>query len=291
LLLLFGGTSAFNWQALAVLNFISLPYTIYSIYYQARVAKQWCVLCCTIQALLWLEFVPLALHVYQSPLSFLSFRGEGLAEAATLFICLLLPIIIWQMLKPLFLKLQQLRPVKNQLRRLKYNTEMFNKLLTEQPKFSQPDDDWSIVLGNVEAGTIITMVSNPYCPPCSKTHQELDDWLNRMDDVQLRIVFTANNNDNDIKTPVTRHLMALNELKDKTIVKRALHDWYEQKQKSYEAWAKLYPVELDEKKYNTLVKQKEWCDLAEIKATPTLLVNGYRLPEAYRLHDIKYMLG
>jgi len=61
LLLLFGGGSPAIWQALALLNFISLPYTVYSIYYQARVAKQWCVLCCTVQALLWLEFFSLTL--------------------------------------------------------------------------------------------------------------------------------------------------------------------------------------------------------------------------------------
>ena len=59
LLLLFGGGSAITWQVLALLNFVSLPYTVYSIYFQARVAKQWCVLCCTVQALLWLEFVVL----------------------------------------------------------------------------------------------------------------------------------------------------------------------------------------------------------------------------------------
>jgi uncharacterized membrane protein len=54
---------------LAVLNIVSLPYTAYSIYYQARVVKQWCVLCCMVQALLWLEFVPLV-TVLQSPFNF-----------------------------------------------------------------------------------------------------------------------------------------------------------------------------------------------------------------------------
>ncbi|MFA6249862.1 MAG: cysteine peptidase family C39 domain-containing protein, partial [Mucilaginibacter sp.] len=35
LLLLFGGGSATVWQVLVLLNFVSLPYTLYSIYYQA----------------------------------------------------------------------------------------------------------------------------------------------------------------------------------------------------------------------------------------------------------------
>jgi len=84
--------------------------------------------------------------------------------------------------------------------------------------------------------------------------------------------------------------MALNELPDKTIVKQALNDWYEQKQKDYKAWAKVYPVTLNEANYHKLDKQKAWCKMAEVTATPTLLLNGYRLPELYQLPDLKYML-
>ena len=84
--------------------------------------------------------------------------------------------------------------------------------------------------------------------------------------------------------------MALNELPDKTIVKRALHDWYAQKQKDYNTWAKIYPIELNESNYYKLDNQKDWCAMAEVVVTPTLLLNGYRLPDAYQLPDLKYML-
>jgi uncharacterized membrane protein/thiol-disulfide isomerase/thioredoxin len=285
LLLLFGGGSAKIWWTLAILNVISLPYTFYSVYYQARIAKQWCVLCCTVQALLWLEFISLVTDIHTFPLYFGDGRGE-----AIIFICLLLPVILWMLLKPLFLKLQQLQPLKQQLRKFKYNTELFNSTLIAQPKYAQPGDEWSIVLGNAAADNIITMVSNPYCPPCSKMHAALDELLDQNGNIQARIVFTANNTDEDIKTPVSRHLMALNEHPDKTIVKQALHDWYEQKQKSYEAWAKVYPVELIEADFHKLDKQKTWCEMAEVTATPTMLLNGYRLPDLYQLPDLKYML-
>jgi len=32
------------------------------------------------------------------------------------------------------------------------------------------------------------------------------------------------------------------------------------------------------------------CNIAEIKATPTLLLNGHILPDMYQLKDLKYML-
>jgi uncharacterized membrane protein len=285
LALLFAGTATAMLQALAILNIISLPYTLYSIYYQARVAKQWCVLCCSVQALLWLEFIPMV-GFLGDPFQLLSLTGF-----ITLIICFALPVAGWLLLKPLLLKAQEARALKGQLRKFKYNTDLFNALLKEQPKYAMPDADWSIVLGNAAADNIITMVSNPYCPPCAKTHNILHEWLNSNPNLQARLVFTANNNEDDIKTPVTRHLMALNESADQGLVKRALHDWYQQKQKDYKAWAKAYPVTLDETKFYKLQSQQEWCNIAEIKATPTLLVNGYRLPEAYQIQDIKYLLA
>ncbi len=284
LVLLFGSSSVAELQILAWLNLISLPYTVYSIYYQARVAKQWCILCCTVQALLWLEFVPMLTYL-QQPL-----RWLNRMQAGNLLIALLLPVAIWLLLKPMLLQLQKVKPMQYQLRRLKYNTDLFNNMLKNQPQYALPDEDWSIVLGNTEAANIITMVSNPYCPPCNKTHQQLSEWLGNGNDLQVRIIFTANNDENDHKTPVVRHLMALNELPDKSLVEKALHGWYAQKEKSYESWAKAYPIQLNEANYYKLDKQKAWCQLAEVKATPTLLVNGCRLPEVYQLQDIKYLL-
>jgi len=284
LLLLFGGHSVFTWQTLTALNVLSLPYTVYSIYYQVRIAKKWCVLCCTAQLLLWMEFSMLFLRLNRA--FYIPVNGEW----STVVISLLLPVLSWLSLKPLFLQIQQVVPLREQVRKFKYNTELFNKILTQQPQYTIPDEDWSIVLGNVEANNVVTMVTNPYCPPCAKTHKLLDEFLDQNVGVQARIVFTAQNTEDDINTPVSRHLMALNSLADKTIVRRALHDWYEQKQKNYEAWARIYPVELRESEYYKIDKQQQWNQIAEVTATPTLLLNGYRLPALYQLQDLKYML-
>ncbi|MGZ3998995.1 MAG: vitamin K epoxide reductase family protein [Mucilaginibacter sp.] len=286
LVALFGGSSLLTWRTLLLLNLLSLPYTFYSIWHQARVAKQWCVLCCVVQALLWVEFMPLL--SINLPLT--TGLDITLKSASAILACLLSPVILWAVLKPIFLKTQQLQPLKDQLRKFKYNTELFNLMLNDQPRYAVPDESWSIVLGNVEANSIITMVTNPYCPPCAKTHKLLDDLLDQNENIQARIVFTANNSDDDIKTPVSRHMMALAELPDKRIVKKAMHDWYEEKQKNYEAWAKIYPVQLNEANFYKIDKQKAWCTTAEIKGTPTLLLNGHILPQAYQLPDLKYML-
>lgn len=37
-------------------------------------------------------------------------------------------------------------------------------------------------------------------------------------------------------------------------------------------------------------KMRAWCDEAEITFTPTIYVNGYRLPEKYKVEELKYIL-
>ncbi|MDN5285037.1 MAG: hypothetical protein JWR38_1311 [Mucilaginibacter sp.] len=284
LTILSGNTSIATMQILAWFNIISLPYTVYSIYYQGWIAKQWCVLCCTVQALLWLEFFPLLTNLWQPLVS------PDSGQIKSLLVSLLLPVTIWILLKPLLLELQKIKPVQYQLRKFKYNIHIFRNLMKEQPRYALPDEDYSIILGNLEAENIITMVSNPYCQPCSKTHQQLNEWLSNGRDLQIRVVFISDNETKDRKK-IIHHLIALNELKDKTLIQLALHDWYSQEQKDYESWAKAYPASLDDVYQQKMDKQKEWCEIAEITATPTLLFNGRRLPENYKLQDIKYMLS
>jgi protein-disulfide isomerase len=216
----------------------------------------------------------------------------ALSEWGSLIMVMLLPVFLWILSKPYLLRLAKVSPLTEQLRKFKYNKELFDAALKDQPKYAAPADDWSIVLGNSEATKVITVVSNPYCEPCAVAHSQLDEALVTQDDVQVRVVFIGKNSDeNDENSLIHRHLMALNELPDKTIVKNALHDWYEQKKKNYAAWAKKYPVALDPSKYYKLDKQKDWVELADITGTPTLLVNGHLLPQNYQVNELKYMLA
>jgi len=73
-------------------------------------------------------------------------------------------------------------------------------------------------------------------------------------------------------------------------VKRALADWYDQKQKNYESWAKAYPVSLDEANFHKIDNQFRWVENAQVKFTPLMLISGYQLPDLYKMSDLKYML-
>jgi len=265
------------------LNIACLPYTFYSIGYQFK-QKNWCILCCSVQAILWIEGLVFMLNY---PLS----RPSSVFEVVSVILCLLFPVAVWAVLKPLLLRSEQTQPLNQQLRKFKYNSELFKQLLTNQPRYVVSDDLMAITLGNKEAENVITMVSNPFCGPCATTHKLLDEWLEDRDDIQLKVIFTTANQDDDSRTKVARHVAALGLLKDKEVVKKALNDWYSLNSKKYETWAERYPVGFNGETSAVTEKQRIWCNMAEISFTPTILINGYKLVEPYRLEDIKYLLS
>jgi uncharacterized membrane protein/thiol-disulfide isomerase/thioredoxin len=273
-------------QLLAVLNILCLPYTFYSIYYQARVAKQWCVFCCTVQALLWLEFFPLVTSLTQE-----AYVLPNIKDIAGLACCLIIPFIFWIWVKPFLLTAQKIEPLNKQINKFKYNIDLFNRLLTDQPKYVTPDSSWTVVLGNEEnPDKIITMVSNPYCNPCNKAHKVLDELLFSKNNIQVRFVFMFNSaiSEDDKRMVVANQLLALDMAGDKAKVKAAMIDWYTQRQKNFPEWSKTHPAIPNITITDKLEKQLDWLKLTEIKATPTILINGYKLPYPYQLTDLKY---
>jgi uncharacterized membrane protein len=284
LVLLFNSGNTSLLQALAILNIISLPYTFYSIYYQWRVAKHWCLFCCTVQGLLWLEFFAFLPSLMQG------LQPLNVTGWCNLVIGMAIPVLAWILAKPYLLQGKQIQSFKQQLRQFKYNSTLFNKLLNEETKYDLPQDDSSLIIGNREAETIITMVSNPFCQPCSSMHKRLDALLQNRSDIKLQVVFFTHDAENDKKSQVAAHLMSLQAGRDNRSLKKALDDWYEQKQKSFETWAKEHPVKEQVDSQASLQIQREWCKTAKITGTPTVFINGRRLPHNYQPEDIRYFL-
>ncbi|MNR36653.1 hypothetical protein D3C85_1546020 [compost metagenome] len=105
----------------------------------------------------------------------------------------------------------------------------------------------------------------------------------------MKIVFTTANHDDDERTKIAKHILALS-VANQDVAERALNDWYRSNNKSYENWAAHYPVNLDSSLNEAIQKQKDWCDLTDITVTPTILVNGYKLISPYQLDDLQYLL-
>ncbi|WP_323514187.1 hypothetical protein [Mucilaginibacter sp. 5C4] len=90
---------------------------------------------------------------------------------------------------------------------------------------------------------------------------------------------------------IMQHLISLNELEDKNKVRDALYHWYSNPNEDYQYWIEQHPADPKPTQYYKLERQHKWCVMADIKFTPTILINNYRLPDNYLIKDIKYLIA
>lgn len=289
--LLFNGINSLNClNVLSWLNVAAVPYVLYSVFYQWRVAKQWCVLCLSVQAVL-LSQLFIAYAAGWHNFSFLETSGffTILLQFLTAFS---IPFITVAVLLPVAKKVVASSRVSMELQRLKHSPEIFNAVLEKQKSIVHSPDGLGIVLGNPNAKIKIIKVCNPYCGPCAKAHTPMEELLENNNDLQLQIIFTATNKAEDQRSYPVKHLLAINEKQNDELVEKALSDWYLADVKSYEAFAVKYPMNGELKIQDDKVEaMNDWCQKTEIQFTPTFFVNGYQLPPNYTVNDIKYFLS
>ncbi len=272
---------------LAWLNILALPYPVFSIYYQWRVAKQWCVLCLAVQALLVLGGINVIASGFLFPLPNLSV--SFLLSAALLY---LLPVFIWYTCKPFVLQLQQAKNTKREYLRIKFNTEIFETLLRKQKQITVPTDGLGIDLGNPNAANILVKVCSPYCSPCANAHPKIEELLEKNSNLKVKIIFAVPNKPDHFAFKPVSHLLAISEHSvHKNHIKQSLDDWYKAENKDYDKFAAKYPMngELTEQG-NKIEVMDKWCDAMKIEFTPTIFINGNQLPEAYSIEDLQYFL-
>lgn len=269
------------------LNILALPYTIFSIYYQGRVAKQWCVLCLSVQALL--IFGGGNVLANELLLPFDQFSVDAIVKSILLY---LIPVLLWYALKPYLLKLQEAKNTKREYLRVKFNSEIFETLLKKQKQITVSTDGIGIDLGNPDATNTLIKVCNPYCGPCAKAHPEIEKLMEEIPDLYVKIIFTTPNDPKHHAFDPVSHLLTIcNQNKSDEIIRQALDDWYLADKKDYEQFAMKYPMNVDhDKQADKIEAMFNWCDDTNITFTPTIFVNGYQLPDGYDIADLQYFL-
>jgi len=276
---------------LSSLSLLAFPYTFFSIYYQWKVVKQWCVLCLMIQAVLLLETILVLTSTQISIEVTLAILNNNVIAA---IISLAIPTISWFLLKPLLKQLQIAKHEKRNYLQLKYNDQIFWSLLQKQKSILEHSTEGlGITIGNPEAENTIVKVYNPYCGPCANAHLELEQLLEKNKNVKIQIIFTASNDEGDFRAQPVKHLLAIDKKGDFKITNESLDFWYRQENKDYSIFKKKYPInskDLDSQILE-ISKMRNWCNTVEITATPTCFINGYKLSKNYSIIDLIYFLN
>lgn len=304
LLLLFTGiTNSRTLIIVSWLNTLALPYIFFSIYYQWKIAKQWCVLCLFVQALLLLQFITSLIggwHVFPFADTLPTYM-EGIELIPIAFA---IPFIVVTLLIPALKKNIEIKRTRTELQQLKHNPEIFQSLLVKQRLVPEPPKGLGITLGAPSAKYKLIKVCGPYCGPCAKAHVPMEKLLENNPEVQIQIIFNAYDNDLDLNAQIARHLLAIYESKSEMETREALDHWYLTEKKDYNTFAAKYPLNGLIEKQNLKIKaMRDWCDKIELNFTPTFFLSlptsfeknttekFYQLPKSYSVYDLKYFLS
>lgn len=270
---------------LALINICALPYTIWSIWYQKFKVKQWCPLCLIVQLLLWFIFVTNILFSYiiLPQFSVTAILFVGCIYAVPLFTI----NILLQGLKDD----ENTQKLKGEINTLKMKDEVFVALLKEEAYYKTDHSTSQILWGNKDAKTLVTIITNPHCGPCSQMHKRIEKLLEKYgDELCIQYIFSSFSDDLDKSSIFLISVYLYSELGIEK-KKKIYNEWFEWgRNKPGEFFDKYALSTEDIKVKKEHDKHKEFMKNAEINGTPTILLNGYELPEGYELEDIGYFI-
>jgi uncharacterized membrane protein len=264
--------------SLITLNLLALPYTFWSVYYQWRVAKQWCPLCLSVLAILWLEA---AIGFWLLPKFEFTF---SVSHFSFFILNFSFTPILWAFLKPHLQKSMRFDTVERDLQRLKFDPDYLQGLLSKQRSLPPVFEGMkAIVLGNIQAEHHLILVSNPTCAACRRNHLAVESILRTTDNLSVTVILAANFDHNDEASKVTRQVLSL----PTNQMPQALHSWFEKDGQPFKDWAAKVGGNCDEDAaFEQLGLHLRWLELAGVTSTPASFLNSIELPKTYSPYEI-----
>jgi uncharacterized membrane protein len=262
---------------------IAVPFTFWSIWYQGFKAKQWCLLCLIIQVIIWLNFLT-SLFI-----DFLDDKNPFIISFLCFSSIYLIPLITTNLLMFRLSGYKRTESAIQEINSLKATDGVLEALLLEQSYFDTRRDYSSIIFGNKDADVLITILSNPHCNPCGKMHIKIEDLLNyNSQHLAIQYIFTSFNEDLEISSKflIAAYLRTTDDNQRSLI----FNEWFKFGNLKKEEFFSKFSFDLnDDDVLKEFEAHKSWNKNAKIEATPTILVEGYKLPPNYKIDDFKYI--
>lgn len=262
----------------AVINWVAMFYGIWSIYYQWR-TKSWCVLCVITQAIIWIMGITAIYSHLIEP--FIFDIVNGLLSCIVFALCIMV-VHLYVLVHTIEDK--RIRAVQ-QYRALKANTTIAKVLIEGGKYYETTYNDSSIIFGSPKAKICVTILSNPHCNPCARMHLEVEKLLNsRCENICVQYIFSSFS---EKLEDSCRYLIScyMNNHQDEALRKFAL--WYAKEKFEYEKIINKNKAYIhSDKVEKEMEKHRAWREKNSLIETPTILVNGHKLPNEYDLADL-----
>lgn len=198
----------------------------------------------------------------------------------------LISVLIINIFVPVIARSLNMENIRYEINSIKADEDVFKVLLKKQPRYEVSRNDSQILLGNFDANLLVTVFSNPHCNPCSKMHKRLNELLlSQNEHLCVQYLFSSFNKELEVSN---KYLIGAYFQKNGA-AKDIYDQWFERGRINRYAFFKRYPVNADTQEVIREFKSHErWKEQSGLRATPTILVNGYKLPDNFKIEDLRY---
>ena len=295
LILLFAPAWIIN---IALINILTLPYAFWSVWYQKTKAGQWCMLCLIVQVLLWAVFIinlfsgyirlsTLHAIVDAGSLVIAGFDPQSLLGMLFVGSCYIVLILGINLLVPKLNTGREIQSLRQSINSMKADESVFVTLLRQQPHYETNDCQSIIRFGNPNGKLQVTVLSNPYCNPCASMHKRIEELLKENSNISVQYILSSFSE--DLNSTGKYLIAAFLNPSTGGAGEALLSDWFEKGKSLKNDYFKGFSFDMENPAIEVeLRKHEDWKQKTQLRATPTILVNGYQLPESYRIEDLRY---
>ena len=273
---------------LYISSILTVPIILFSLYYQWRIIKEWCIICIVIQGLLLIQFLLIVLFGrFQN----IEFDNSNLI---LLLYSVLIPFFLLVFVIPLISKATLSNKLNAKIQTFQRSSEYFKGHLMSTKKVGSSAGFSPIVVGNEHSKRVITYVTNPKCSPCKAAHREIRNILSLFgDDIRIEIFFLIGTEFRRSKAYQISAYLINKYYKSPAFFWDALDKWYtdEGRRMVEDEIEKDMAATLYEEADVMLSNHLNWCNTHEIKFTPSVYFLNGRLNDSYPVENLKYQLA
>lgn len=265
---------------LAIINICALPYSFWSIWYQKVKAKEWCPLCLIVQGLLW------AIFAINLKFSFVQIPVFSISDTLMIACVYISAILLINVFASKLGKDGMMEQITQEINSIKADESTFLSLLKKQTYYKVDKSTSKILFGNTNADILVTIFTNPHCNPCAQLHARVDEFLKQTDKLCIQYIFTSfeESLDESNKFLISSYLNNRNEK-----VRKIYSEWFSRGKSTKEDFFQIYETDiLNKKVVLEFEKHESWKMQTGLRSTPTILVNGYKLPDNYKIEDLRF---
>ncbi len=261
---------------LAIISYLVLPFSFWSVWYQKFRAKKWCVLCLCVLLTMWIQAI---LYCFSGIIAEYSVNILTLSITCFMYLFFYLAVNIFM---NILADKKESEHWQYDLINLKSQDEVLSAYFQDS-KYIDGEAGSGLVFGNPQSPVEITVFSNPYCSPCAAMHEKLKDTPGDLAKVRYILTYFDEN-----LSIINRNIIAAYQQLGAEKTWEILNQWHLKGSEEGETFFEKYNLNPDTPEvWSEFHKQQEWNKNHVLSGTPKVFINGRVITWPYSAEDFK----